>query len=427
MTVMPQAASSSSSPRTGIVVVAAGSGTRLAAGIPKAFADVGGRPMLEVALRQFIGMPGRLAIAIVAPATHLEEAERCSRAVFGADSVAVSAAVVAGASARQGSVAAGLAALPEECDVVLVHDAARALAPRSLAERVAGAVRATGEGIVPVLPVVDTIKRLDGNTVQATLDRASLGAAQTPQGFPAAALRRAYAAVQAEFTDDAALVSSAGNRVATVEGDPLAFKITDPDDLDRAVRIASGHGAREPLTPDALGGSGAERTQRVGIGTDAHAFDDAVPLRLACLDWPGERGLAGHSDGDAVAHAICDALLSAAGLGDLGVVFGTDDPRLANAAGDVFLAHTRELLEAAETRICSVAVQFVADRPRFAARRDEARDALEAILGAPVSISATTSDGLGFTGRREGLLATAVALVDVPKTAKARGESSRRS
>ena len=152
-------------------------------------------------------------------------------------------------------------------------------------------------------------------------------------------------------------------------------------------------------------------SSRVGIGTDTHAFGGEGPLRLACLDWPDEPRLAGHSDGDAVAHAIVDALLSAAGLGDIGSVFGVDDPRYAGASGEVFLAEARRLIERAGFGIENVAVQLVGVRPRFAPRRAEAEAVVAGILGAPVSIAATTTDGLGFAGRGEGIAAIATALI----------------
>ena len=150
---------------------------------------------------------------------------------------------------------------------------------------------------------------------------------------------------------------------------------------------------------------------RVGIGVDVHAYDKARPLRLACLDWPGEPGLAGHSDGDAVAHAVCDALLSAAGLGDMGSQFGTDDPEWAGATGDRFLAETARRLGAAGWAVGNVVVQVVAGAPKLGPRRKEAEAALAAAVGAPVSLAATTSDGLGLTGRGEGLAAFAAAIV----------------
>ena len=150
---------------------------------------------------------------------------------------------------------------------------------------------------------------------------------------------------------------------------------------------------------------------RIGVGTDTHAFGGDGELWLAGLYWPDEPALAGHSDGDAVAHAMVDALLSAAGLGDIGGAFGTDDPRFAGAHGEVFLQATGELLRNAGFRVGNVSVQLVGNRPRFSGRRVEAERLLTGILGAPVSISATTTDGLGFTGRGEGVTAIATAVV----------------
>jgi 2-C-methyl-D-erythritol 2,4-cyclodiphosphate synthase len=153
---------------------------------------------------------------------------------------------------------------------------------------------------------------------------------------------------------------------------------------------------------------------RVGVGVDVHPFDADRPLHLACLHWPGEPGLSGHSDGDVVAHAACDAMLSAAGLGDLGSQFGTSDPQWAGASGADLLGETARRLGAAGWAIGNVAVQLVGERPRLGTRRDDAQDAMSRAIGAPVSLAATTSDGLGLTGRGDGLAAIATALV-VPR------------
>ena len=375
-----------------VVVVAAGSGTRLGAGLPKAFVRLAGRTLLERSLAAVRGLAEPVQTIVVAPADLLDEAWGIAGATLG-DLAPV--AVVVGGDTRQQSVAAGLAVLASGVEVVLVHDAARALTPSSLFDAVVSAVRATGHGVIPGLPVSDTIKRVsvDG-AVHETVDRSELSAIQTPQGFPRDQLLAAYAAAERDETDDAGLVAAAGHPVSVVPGDAHAFKITTPWDLRRAEELL-----------------GASAVPRTGFGSDTHAFDADAELWLAGLHWPGERGLAGHSDGDAVAHAIVDALLSAAGLGDIGSVFGTGDPRFADARGEVFLAETRRLVEEAGYRIGNVAAQIVGNRPIFSPRRAEAQEALTAVLGAPVSVSATTTDGLGFTGRGEGVAVFATALL----------------
>jgi 2-C-methyl-D-erythritol 4-phosphate cytidylyltransferase / 2-C-methyl-D-erythritol 2,4-cyclodiphosphate synthase len=275
-------------------------------------------------------------------------------------------------------------------------------------DRVIGAVRAGAPAVLPVVPVVDTIKRVEGDEVAGAVDRSELSAAQTPQGFDRVVLDAAYRAATREYTDDAALVGDhltpSGRRVATVAGDPLGFKITTREDLDRARSLVGRHPlAASPATAAA---------PRVGVGTDVHAFASGGELWLAGLRWPGEAALSGHSDGDAVAHAIVDALLAAAGLGDIGTHFGTDHPEYAGAHAEMFLGRTVALLGQSGWRVGNVSVQVQANRPRFAARRAEAEAVLShALGGAPVSVSATTTDGLGFTGRGEGVAAFATALV----------------
>ncbi len=318
--------------------------------------------------------------------------------------------LVVGGATRQASVAAGLAALDPGVHTVLVHDAARAFTPASQFERVIAAVESTSAGVIPGLPVTDTIKTTDGDRAMETIDRTRLVAVQTPQGFPRAQLIAAYAAATEEYTDDAALFAAAGHDVSVVAGDPDAFKITTPWDLRRA-QIAEADRARRDLTDGVPTGDLSTNSTRIGIGSDIHAYDDASELWLGGLQWPGERGLSGHSDGDALSHAVCDALLSAAGLGDIGSRFGTDDPAFAGAHGEVFIAETVRLVHAAGFDIANVSAQVIANTPKVGPRRDELQGRLSALVGAPVSVSATTSDGLGFTGRGEGVAVIATALL----------------
>ena len=380
-------------PRVAIIVVAAGSGSRLGHAEPKAFVELRGVTILERALRGAFESSEPAQVILVAPASKLAAARQIAAHAAGATSDSVT--VVEGGATRQASVRAGLAVLEPDVEVVLVHDAARALTSAELIDRVVRSVTPT-MGIVPALPVSDTIKRIDSHElVTGTVERHDLVHVQTPQGFPRAELVAAYAAADRDYTDDAALFSAAGHAVTAVEGEARGFKITTPWDLHRAeqlLRASSGF--------------------RTGIGLDVHAYDDGQPLWLGGLYWPDEPGLAGHSDGDAVIHAICDALLSAAGLGDMGARFGTADPQFAGAPSETFLRQTLVLVMGAGFSVVNVAVQLVANRPKLSGRRGEIEAKLSEVVGAPVSVSATTADGLGFTGRGEGVSALATALLE---------------
>ena len=367
-------------PTVGIVIVAAGSGVRLGRGIPKAFVELDGTSVLARALEVVRGV-NPAALVIAGPPTHLDAV----RAIV--DDMGVAATVVAGGETRTDSVRLAMAAMPT-VDVVLIHDVARSGAPIEVFDRVIASVSTTNDAAVPVLPVADTIVVADDGVVTENTERARLYRVQTPQGFPGAGYAAAIAEAVGDFTDDASIWRGIGGTVRTVAGDERSHKITVEADL------ASYAGSI-----------------RVGLGTDTHAFGDSEPLWLGCLEWPGETGLSGHSDGDAVAHALCDALLSGAGLGDIGTVFGTDDPRYSGARGEVFIQGALDKLAEIGLAPRSASVQIVGNRPKIGPRRVEIEDTLARILGVPVSVSATTTDGLGFTGEGKGITAIAIAHV----------------
>lgn len=363
------------------MVVAAGSGERMTDGdpTPKQYRRLGDRRVLDWS----VGAARRACdgVVLVVPADRVADAEP------GVDDV------VAGGATRSGSVRAGLGAVPAAAEVIVVHDAARPVPLPDVWRRVLGAVADGVDGAVPVVPVTDTLRARSGGTV----DRTDVVAVQTPQAFRAGALRAAHAG-EPEGTDDASLVEAAGGRVVVVDGDPANLKLTTAVDLAVAAAVL---GAPPPVPV------------RIGQGVDVHPWSDDPdrPLVLGGVTFAGHRGLAGHSDADAVAHACTDALLGAAGLGDIGALFPDTDPRWAGADSVAMLAEAAGRVRAEGWEPGNVDCTVVLDSPKIGPRRDELVAALSAAVGAPVSVKAKRTEGIGALGRGEGVAAFAVAVV----------------
>ena len=374
-------------PTSAAIIAGAGMGHRLGADIPKALIQIDGVTLIERAFAALSSVVDE--IVITAPAGY----EETFRAIVGE-----SATVITGGVLRSDSVNLALKSLSPSTKYVLVHDAARALATSDLAQRVLNELNSGESAVIPALNVVDTIKEVDRDGyVRNTPDRSVLRAVQTPQGFAVDVLKRAHEASD-DATDDAALVEALGIKVKTILGEARAMKITNPEDIGMALTLLRD----------------LDSNLRVGIGTDAHAFssDTSRQLWLAGIHWPDVVGVDGHSDGDVAAHAICDALLSATGLGDLGSNFGVSDPQYSGASGATLLKETLTRITSAGFTINNVSVQVVCNKPKIGPRRAEAIAALSSALGgAPVSVTATSTDGLGFTGEGKGISAIATALV----------------
>ena len=315
---------------------------------------------------------------------------------------------VPGGATRSESVRAGLAHVPDDATIVCVHDGARPFADAALFQRVVRAMADGVDAVIPGVAVADTIKQVDPvGAVVSTPDRSKLVAAQTPQAFRAGVLRAAHAD-GGDATDDAALVEATGGRVVVVAGDPTNRKITDPDDLAWARRHLD---ALEPRA--AVGDTMPTIATRVGQGFDIHRFseDPLRPLVLGGVRFDGERGLHGHSDADAVAHAVTDALLGAAGLGDIGEHFPDTDPQWKGADSLELLRRASQLVRDEGWAVGNVDCSLVCEAPKIAPRRAEMQQRLSAAAGAPVTVKGRRAEGLGALGRQEGIACWAVAVI----------------
>lgn len=385
------------------IVVAAGRGERAGSGsdsLPKQYRQVAGRPVLQRSIEAMLAVP---AVAHVLPVIHADHASLY--AGLGLTGHRLLPAVTGGET-RQQSVLAGLSALRRlEPDLVLIHDAARPLVDRAVIDAVLIAL-STHDGAIPAIGVTDTIKRSDdGTSIVATENRQKLFAAQTPQGFRFGKILEAHrnaATMPDAFTDDASIAEWAGLDVVLTAGSERNIKITMPDDFARASRL--------------LGGDLVET--RTGSGMDVHSFEPGDHVWLGGIRIPHDRGLTGHSDADAALHALTDALYGALGEGDIGTHFPPSDPQWKGARSAIFLEHAAGLVRERNGRIVNLDVTIICEAPRIGPHVQAMRETIAASCGispSRVAVKATTSERLGFTGRQEGIFASAVATIELPR------------
>lgn len=395
------------------LIVAAGRGTRLAAEddtLPKQYLPIGGREILAHTISALAANNHIDRIVTVIHADDRDQYDAVVRAVNGCEKL--DPPVVGGAT-RQASVRLGLEALqtrPEPPGLVLIHDGARPFVDTDTIDRVAAALLDGETAVLAATPTVDTLKRADARGhVVGTLPRDGLWAAQTPQGFRfdviADAHKRAHEAGQHAFTDDAAVAEWAGHTVTIVEGDTGNIKITTRSDLLAADQKAS------------LRDWAALADVRVGSGYDVHAFAEGDHVILGGVAIPHGKRLSGHSDADVALHTITDALYGALSDGDIGSHFPPSDPQWKGAASDIFLKHAVGRVAERGGRIAHIDLTIICEEPKVGPHRDAIRASIAAICALPidrVAVKATTSERLGFTGRREGIAAMATATVRLP-------------
>jgi 2-C-methyl-D-erythritol 4-phosphate cytidylyltransferase/2-C-methyl-D-erythritol 2,4-cyclodiphosphate synthase len=378
--------------RTTALIVAAGTGSRAGADMPKQYLSLAGKAVLAHAIDALAAHPSIDEIRVVIGAGQEQ---------LYADAIAgrTLAAPVTGGSTRRESVANGIAATQNAR--ILIHDAARPFLPGTVIDRLLAALD-QAPGAVPVLPVADTLAE-SGAELGPNVPRDRLARVQTPQAFHTDAIRAAHAAWDAaeEATDDAQIARAAGLTVKTVEGSPALDKLTYPSDFAAAEQRLA-----------------AAMISRTALGFDVHAFTDGEGVWIGGIHIPHSRALAGHSDADVGLHALTDALLGTIGDGDIGTHFPPSDPKWRGAASHLFLTHARELIAAKGGRIDHVDLTIICEEPKVGPHRDAIRTRVAGLLGlaeAKISIKATTTERLGFTGRREGIAAQAAATVRLPE------------
>ena len=375
------------------IIVAAGAGLRAGGGVPKQYRAVAGQPLLRHAVERLLGHPAITGVSVV---INPECRALYDEAVAG---LGLSEPIVGGAT-RQESVLAGLEALAADPpDIVLVHDAARAFVPDAVIDALVAAFDDDVDGACPALPQVDSLRRGEEGRFSGSVDRDALWRVQTPQAFRTPAILAAHRAAAPGATDEVAIALAAGLRVAITPGDERAFKVTEPADFAKA----------EAMTT---------YSSRAASGFDVHKFGPGDHVWLCGVKVPHDHGLIGHSDADAGLHALTDALLGTIAAGDIGDHFPPSDERWRGAASDQFLAHAAHLVRERGGLIDHVDVTLICERPKVGPHREAMRARIAEILGLGidrVSVKATTTEKLGFTGRQEGIAAQAMASVRLPE------------
>ena len=395
------------------IIVAAGGGTRMGGEVEKQFRLFAGKPVLAHSVEAFLQHPATERVVVVAAETRMDTAKAAIGDLAGDERVLITA----GGDRRQDSVRAGLALAADDAALVAIHDAARPLLPQGIITGLVAAMEESGAhdimAALPVLPVTDTLKSVKDDRVTGTTPRAGLGRAQTPQIFRRAHLQALYESHDngSEITDDIQLVEADGGRIATIAGDERLWKLTAPRDFailsalagDNTVPEGTAQMEAQTPVPDI----------RTGTGFDVHKFGDGSgPLMLAGVSIPHDRSLAAHSDGDVGLHALCDAIFGALADGDIGSHFPPSEARWKDAESGQFLSFAAERCAARGATILNLDLTLICERPKIGPHRDAMRERVAALAGISkdrVAVKASTTEGLGFTGRGEGIAAQASA------------------